>query len=58
MQLPTIFQGEGRKSDQLKRLKELEVENPRLRQVISNLRRDKLFLKEAVRASPSLYREH
>ena len=49
---------EGRKSDQLKRLKELEAENPQLRQAISNLKRDKFFLQEAVRASPSLYRDH
>ena len=49
---------EGRKSDQLKRLKELEAENPRLRQAISNLKRDKLFLQDAVRASASLYRDH
>ncbi len=49
---------DGRKSDQLKRLKELEAENTRLRQDNSNLMHDKLFLQEAVRASPSMYRDH
>ena len=49
---------EGRKSDQLTRLKDLEAENRQLREVISNLKRDGLFLQELVRALPSLYRDH
>jgi hypothetical protein len=45
------------KSDQIKLLKELEAEITRLRRAIADLRLDKLFLQEAVRASPSLYNE-
>lgn len=45
------------KSDQVKQLNELEAENTRLRRAIADLRLDKLFLQEAVRASPSLYNE-
>ena len=35
------------KTDQLKRLKELEKENERLRRAVSNLTLDKLILTEA-----------
>ena len=35
------------KTDQLKRLKELEQENARLRRAVSDLTLDKLILKEA-----------
>jgi hypothetical protein len=48
----------GRKSDQSMRLKKLDAENSRLRQAISTLKCDKLFLQEEVRASSSLYRDH
>jgi transposase-like protein len=37
----------GLKSDQVKRMKELEVENQRLRKAVSDLTLDKLILKEA-----------
>ena len=37
----------GLKTDQVKRLKELEQENLRLRRVVSDLTLDKLILKEA-----------
>src|SRR6202521_625455 len=37
----------GLKSDQLKRLKDLETENARLRKAISDLTLDKLILQEA-----------
>ena len=37
----------GLKSDQVKRLKELEMENARLRRAISDLTLEKLILKEA-----------
>jgi hypothetical protein len=36
----------GMKLDQVKRLKELEVENARLRKAVSDLTLDKLILKE------------
>ena len=39
----------GMKSDQVKRLKELEMENARLRRAVSDLTLDKLILKEAAR---------
>ena len=39
----------GMKLDQVKRLKELEVENARLRKAVSDLTLDKLILKEAAR---------
>ena len=38
----------GLKGDQVKRLKELESENTRLRRAISDLTLDKLILKEAL----------
>jgi hypothetical protein len=41
----------GMKSDQLKRLKELEVENASLRRAVSDLTLDKLILKEAARGN-------
>jgi transposase-like protein len=41
----------GMKLDQVKRLKELEVENGRLRKAISDLTLDKLILKEAARGN-------
>ena len=37
----------GLKSDQVKRLKELETENARLRKAVSDLMLEKLILKEA-----------
>jgi transposase len=39
----------GLKSDQVKRLKELEAENTRLRRAVSDLTLDKLILQEAAR---------
>ena len=45
------------KSDQVNQLKDLEAEITRLRRAIADLMLDKLFLQEAVRASPSLYNE-
>ncbi len=41
----------GMKSDQLKRLKELEKENQRLRKAVSDLTLDKLILAEAARGN-------
>ena len=41
----------GQKLDQVKRLKELELENARLRKAVSDLTLDKLILKEAVRGN-------
>lgn len=41
----------GLKLDQVKRLKELELENTRLRKAISDLTLDKLILKEAARGN-------
>ena len=41
----------GQKLDQVKRLKELELENARLRKAVSDLTMDKLILKEAVRGN-------
>ncbi len=42
----------GLKLDQVKRLKELEAENGRLRRAISDLTLDKLILQEALRGKP------
>ena len=39
------------KTDQLKRLKELEEENERLRRAVSDLTLDKLILKEAAKGN-------
>jgi putative transposase len=41
----------GLKGDQVKRLKELESENTRLRRAISDLTLDKLILQEATRGN-------
>ena len=41
----------GMKADQLKRLKELEKENERLRRAVSELTLDKLILSEAARGN-------
>jgi len=41
----------GLKSDQVKRLKELETENGRLRKAVSDLTLDKLILQEAARGN-------
>ena len=41
----------GLKGDQVKRLKELESENTRLRRAISDLTLDKLILREAARGN-------
>ena len=41
----------GMKLDQVKRLKELEVENARLRKAVSDLTLDKLIRKEAARGN-------
>ena len=41
----------GLKGDQVKRLKELEAENTRLRRAISDLTLDKQILKEAARGN-------
>ena len=43
----------GMKTDQVKRLKALEVENARLRRAVSDLTLDKLILSEAARAGSS-----
>jgi putative transposase len=41
----------GLKTDQVKRLKDLETENARLRKAISDLTLDKLILQEAARGN-------
>lgn len=41
----------GLRSDQIKRLKDLELENARLRKVVSDLTLDKLILQEASRGN-------
>jgi len=41
----------GLKTDQVKRLKELETENNRLRKAVSDLTLDKLILQEAARGN-------
>ena len=41
----------GMKTDQLRRLKELEKENERLRRAVSDLTLDKLILKEAAKGN-------
>ena len=41
----------GLKLDQVERLKELELENTRLRKAVSDLTLDKLILKEAARGN-------
>ena len=42
----------GLKLDQVKRLKELEAENSRLRRAVSDLTLDKMILNEALRGKP------
>ena len=44
---PGAVQFGGLKSDQVKRLKDLEKENERLRKAVSDLTLEKLILKEA-----------
>ena len=41
----------GLKSDQVKRMKELEAENARLRRAVADLTLDKLILQEAARGN-------
>ncbi len=41
----------GLKSDQVRRMKELETENQRLRKAIADLTLDKLILQEAARGN-------
>lgn len=41
----------GLKTDQVKRLKDLETENNRLRRAVSDLTLDKLILQEAARGN-------
>ena len=41
----------GLKSDQIKRMKDLEIENQRLRKAIADLTLDKLILQEAARGN-------
>jgi cell division protein FtsB len=41
----------GLKSDQVKRLRDLEAENTRLRRAVSDLTLDKLILQEAARGN-------
>ena len=41
----------GLKSDQVRRLKDLEMENTRLRRAVSDLTLDKLILQEAARGN-------
>ena len=41
----------GLKTEQVKRLKELETENTRLRRAVSDLTLDKLILQEAARGN-------
>jgi hypothetical protein len=41
----------GLKTDQVKRLKDLETENTRLRKVLSDLTLDKLILQEAAKGN-------
>jgi transposase-like protein len=48
----------GLKGDQVKRLKELELENNRLRRAVSDLTLDKLILAEAAKGNFSLFGAH
>ena len=41
----------GQKSDQVRKLKDLEAENARLRRAVSDLTLDKMILKEAARGN-------
>ena len=47
----------GLKSDQVKRLKELEIENARLRRAVSDLTLEKLILKEEAASEPEGQRQ-
>jgi transposase-like protein len=48
----------GLKSDQVKRLKDLEIENRRLRKAVSDLTLDKLILQEAANGSAPAAAQH
>ena len=48
----------GLKSDQVKRLKDLETENARLRKAVSDLTLDKLILQEASKGSAQAAAQH
>src|ERR671918_1384723 len=48
----------GLKADQVKRLKELEAENARLRKAVADLTLDKQILAEAARGNYSLFGAH
>ncbi len=48
----------GLKTEQVKRLRELEMENSRLRKAVSDLTLDKLILQEAARGNFSLFGAH
>ena len=48
---PSTQEYGGLKSDQIKRMKELETENQRLRKAIADLTLDKLILQEAARGN-------
>ena len=48
----------GLKGDQVKRLKELEAENTRLRRAVSDLTLEKLILREAAQGNGSWTLEH
>ena len=48
----------GLKTSQVKRLKELETENQRLRKAVADLTLDKLILAEAARGSASAAAQH
>jgi putative transposase len=48
----------GPKGDQVKRLKELEIENARLRRAVSDLTLDKLILTEAAKGNFALFGAH
>ena len=48
----------GLKGDQVKRLKELETENSRLRRAVSDLTLDKLILAEAAKGSAPAAAQH
>jgi transposase-like protein len=48
----------GLKGDQVKRLKELEAENARLRRAVSDLTLDKMILAEAAKGNFSLFGLH
>ncbi len=49
--LPLAAEFGGLKSDQVKRMKDLEAENARLRRAVSDLTLDKMILAEAARGN-------